>query len=463
MLLLVFLVWSFVNPSSCFFNVYPKIKQISFKGDPGEPLYLTPLIEAGKIKEAQSAANVGPLKGAENITSFSGYLTVNKKFNSNLFFWFFPVESNNYPSAPVVLWLQGGPGSSSLFGLFTENGPFSVNSKYYLKLRKYSWTKTHSVIYIDNPVGTGYSFTESDDGYARNETAVGEDLYNALLQFFQLFPELQQSEFYVTGESYAGKYVPALSYTIHTKNPGAKQVINFKGMAIGNGLCDPEHMLKYGDYLYQIGLIDVNGRTVFHKMEDVAMKYIQEKKWNEAFDVFDKLLNGDVHGGTVLYNLTGFSFYFNYLHHKGEGNDALGTYIQLAKVRKAIHVGNLTFHTDNKVEEHLKQDIMQSVKPWVEILLEEYRVLIYNGQLDIIVAYPLTLGFLQALDWSGAAAYKTAPRLQWHVGNDLAGYAKSVNHLTEILVRDAGHMVPSDQSKWAFDLINRFTANKPFH
>jgi vitellogenic carboxypeptidase-like protein len=51
----------------------------------------------------------------------------------------------------------------------------------------------------------GYSFTNSDDGYARNETVVGEDLYNALLQFFQLFPELQKNEFYVTGESYAGK------------------------------------------------------------------------------------------------------------------------------------------------------------------------------------------------------------------------------------------------------------------
>lgn len=56
-------------------------------------------------------------------------------------------------------------------------------------------------------------------------------------------------------------------------------------MAIGNGLCDPVHMLKYGDYLYQIGLIDVNGRAVFHEMENLGMKYIQEKKWNEAFDV----------------------------------------------------------------------------------------------------------------------------------------------------------------------------------
>jgi vitellogenic carboxypeptidase-like protein len=51
---------------------------------------------------------------------------------------------------------------------------------------------------------TGYSFTKSDDGYARNETVIGEELYNALLQFFQLFPELQKNEFYVTGESYAG-------------------------------------------------------------------------------------------------------------------------------------------------------------------------------------------------------------------------------------------------------------------
>lgn len=178
--------------------------------------------------------------------------------------------------------------------------------------------------------------------------------------------------------------------------------------------------------------------------------------------VFDKLLNGDLHSGSLFYNLTGFSFYFNYLHDKEEGSDAMGTYIQLVKVRKAIHVGNLTFHTDNKVEINLKQDMMQSVKPWVEVLLEEYKVLIYNGQLDIIVAYLLTLGFLQALQWSGAAAYKTAPRVKWHVDNELAGYAKSVGNMTELLVRDAGHMVPSDQSKWALDLIKRFTSNKPF-
>ncbi|KAJ9584275.1 hypothetical protein L9F63_021397, partial [Diploptera punctata] len=127
--------------------------QIPVRGDPGDPLFLTPYIEAGKIKEAQQLSKVGPLKGAANIKSYSGYLTVDKTYNSNLFFWYFPIE-REYADAPVVLWLQGGPGATSLYGLFTENGPFSINKKFYLVPREYSWTKTHHVIYIDNPVGT---------------------------------------------------------------------------------------------------------------------------------------------------------------------------------------------------------------------------------------------------------------------------------------------------------------------
>ena len=166
---------------------------------------------------------------------------------------------------------------------------------------------------------------------------------------------------------------------------------------------------------------------------------------------------------SLFQNYTGFTFYFNFLKAKENGSDVMGDYIQMPHVRKAIHVGNLTFHTDDKVEVMLKQDVMQSVKPWVEFLLDShYRILIYNGQLDIIVAYPLTLGFLQSLDWRGAHLYKTAPRVIWQVDGDVAGYAKTVENFTELLVRDAGHMVPTDQPKWAFDLINRFTSNKPF-
>lgn len=106
---------------------------------------------------------------------------------------------------------------------------------------------------------------------------------------------------------------------------------------------------------------------------------------------------------------------------------------------------------------------MQSVAPWISTLLSHYRVLTYNGQLDIIVAYPLTENYLQNLQFSGADQYKRAERFQWRVGTDLAGYVKQAGNLTEVLVRNAGHMVPTDQPKWAWDLMSRFTRNKPFY
>lgn len=87
-----------------------------------------------------------------------------------------------------------------------------------VKARKYSWNVNHNVIYIDNPVGTGFSFTDKDEGYARNQIDVGENLYNALLQFFTLFPDLQQNDFYATGESYAGKYVSMIMSHCHGPN-----------------------------------------------------------------------------------------------------------------------------------------------------------------------------------------------------------------------------------------------------
>ena len=128
-----------------------------------------------------------------------------------MFFWFFPAEVAEAESAPVVVWLQGGPGATSMFGLFDEHGPFWVTDDLRLMPRDYRWTLLANMLYIDNPVGTGWSFTKSDDGYARNQDQVGKNLYEALLQFYQLFPRYQKSsDLYITGESYGGKYVPAL-------------------------------------------------------------------------------------------------------------------------------------------------------------------------------------------------------------------------------------------------------------
>lgn len=241
-------------------------KTVDFLGDAGEPLFLTPLIRANRIQEAQDAAKV-ILTGVDSPDSYSGFFTVNELYDSNLFFWFF--KSRNRPlSDPVILWLQGGPGASSLFGLFVENGPFYATNSSKVELRDHAWTNNHSILYIDNPVGVGFSFVGNDLGYADSQTQIGKDLHCALVQFFKLFPELQKNDFFIAGESYAGKYVPAAAYTILKNNPSAELKINLQGIAIGDGLSDPvSQMTQYGSLLYGIGFIDINVRTQFEQLE----------------------------------------------------------------------------------------------------------------------------------------------------------------------------------------------------
>ena len=112
-------------------------------------------------------------------------------------------------------------------------------------------------------MGTGFSFTENITiGYVDTQEKVGEHLYEALLQFYKLFPEFGHQDLYIAGESYAGKYVPAIGFKIHNSNllPNASK-IPLKGMMIGNGYSDPENMLGYGEFLHGLGFIDRNERV----------------------------------------------------------------------------------------------------------------------------------------------------------------------------------------------------------
>ncbi|XP_069504347.1 probable serine carboxypeptidase CPVL [Ambystoma mexicanum] len=430
------------------------------KGDPGQPLFLTPYLESGRIQEAQELSLVGPLPGY-NTKSYSGYLTVNKTCNSNLFFWFFPAQIQP-ENAPVLLWLQGGPGGTSMFGLFVEHGPYVVNKNLTLSARKFPWSATYSVIYIDNPVGTGFSFTDDDQGFAKDQVDVGRDLYSALTQFFQLFPEYQKNDFYATGESYAGKYVPAIGYYIHTHNPTAKVKINFKGVAIGDGLCDPEVMLGgYAEFLYQAGMADEKQKAVVQQRTDLAVLYIQQEKWVEAFEVFDALLNGDLSEYPSFFqNITGCTNYFNFLRcQEPSDQQYFGSLLSLSEVRKSIHVGNLTFNDGSEVEKHLMSDVMKTIKPWLAVLMDNYKVLLYSGQLDVIVAAPLTERFLPTVPWSRVKDYQDAERMYWKIcpsDTEVAGYVRQVGEFFQVIVRGGGHILPYDQPERSFDMIHRF-------
>nr|CAD7447922.1 unnamed protein product [Timema bartmani] len=165
-----------------------------------------------------------------------------------------------------------------------------------------------------------------------------------------------------------------------------------------------------------------------------------------------------------LYNLTDYKYLYNFLYTRNPRRFGdYDIYLQQEETRKAIHVGDSEYHDSDLVAIYLSDDVMQSISPWLVELLANYRVLIYSGQLDLRISYTLTLGYLQALEWDGAQEYRTADRYQWHVGTDLAGFVKTAANLTEVLVRNSGHMVPTDQPEWAYTLISKFVRDQSLH
>lgn len=348
-----------------------------------------------------------------------------------------------------------------MFGLFSELGPLVATKDGNIVRREYSWTREFNVLFIDNPVGTGFSFTDDDRGYTTNQTEVARDLFEALTQFFTIFDEYSKNEFYATGESYAGKYVPAIGHRISIETKPLK--FNFKGVAIGDGLCDPETQSDYASMLYQIGLMDESEAAHMTEEQNKAVKAIQEGRFTDAFKIFDEILNGDlISGKSYFKNVTGLSDYYNFLNTEPPIEQGYyNLFISRPDVRKAIHVGNLTFNDGKKVEEHLVNDVMQSVKPWVGGLMEKYKVLLYSGQLDIIVAAPLTEKFISTIQWSGAEKYKKTRKQVWKVDpsdQQVAGYIRKVEGtgFTQAIIRNGGHILPYDQPRASFYMISNF-------
>ncbi|XP_040820711.1 probable serine carboxypeptidase CPVL isoform X2 [Ochotona curzoniae] len=458
----VLLVLLMVSPGQGLFRSMFKKTHVTKepKGNVGQPLFLTPLIEAGNIRKAKELSLVSPFS-VVNVKSYAGYITVNKTYNSNLFFWFFPAQIQP-EDAPVVLWLQGGPGGSSMFGLFVEHGPYVVLKNMTLRAREFPWTTTLSMLYIDNPVGTGFSFTQDSRGYAVNEDDVAKDLYSALNQFFHLFPEYNRNEFYISGESYAGKYVPAIAHYIHTLNPTRMSKFNLKGIALGDAYFDPESIIGgYAAFLFQIGLLDEKQKKHFQKECDACVKHIKQGNWLQAFEILDRLLDGDLtNEASYFQNVTGCVNYYNFLQcTEPEDLNYYTQFLSLPEVKQAIHVGNHTFNDGEEVEKYLREDTVKSVKPWLTEIVNNYKVLIYSGQLDIIVAASLTERSLRAMEWKGSREYKKVARKVWKIfktDTEVAGYVRQVGDFHQVIVRGGGHILPYDQPLRAFDMINRF-------
>ncbi|KAI5115274.1 hypothetical protein M0805_001845 [Coniferiporia weirii] len=202
---------------------------------------------AGKMRYIK---NSGVCETTSGVFQASGYADLTT--SQSMWWWFF-ASRNSSATAPLAIWLNGGPGSSSMLGLFQENGPCRINTdESTLSLNPYSWNNNANMLYIDQPIGVGYSHgTLEVSGALEAAKAV----WNMLQIFFadSTFSAYAKNDFALWTESYGGHYGPAFAHYFLEQNAAIEAgtltgtIINLKTLGVGNGLTDP--LSQYPGYM----------------------------------------------------------------------------------------------------------------------------------------------------------------------------------------------------------------------
>ncbi|XP_038713462.1 serine carboxypeptidase-like 47 [Tripterygium wilfordii] len=391
----------------------------------------------------------------EDLGHHAGYYRLPGTIGARMFYFFF--ESRNNETDPVVLWLSGGPGGSTSIALFYENGPFHIAEDSSLIWNDYSWNKVSNIIFVDQPIGTGFSYSIDDTDIRRNLVDVTKDLYNFLQAFFNEHPKLVQNDFFITGQSFAGHYAPVLASHIHQENKANPKIhIKLKGVAIGNGLTNPRlqyEILPY--YARRCKLIEEE--DYLHIKNTMLPKYMgNETDCLIAFDSCDGMF-GEIHRRTQNIN------YYDYrkprIGHLNYDFSRLENFMNNQEVKEALGVPDIPFVTlSSKVYEAMEGEYMKNSDTGIPALLADgIKVLIYVGEFDLVCNYVGNFKRVTEMAWHGKEEFlKPQSLVSFYVDGIEMGALRSHGPLSFLQVYDAGHMVPMDQPKTALHMIQRW-------
>lgn len=322
------------------------------------------------------------------------------------------------------------------------------------------------MLYVDQPIGTGFSKGGVHD--ARSETEVAEDMAIMLRGFLEQNPEYAGRDFYITGESYAGHYVPAISH--YLLNEATDVNLNLQGIAIGNGLTDPYAQYPaYATFSYENDLIS-------KKWEDVmiggmkacqALIYESQQKGGKILDVA-ALEYCQILADTVIGIPTSPKFNVYDIRIPCESpplcydfSDS-DTFLNRADVQKVLGVtGRKWVECDTMVHTYLLGDWMTNLMPQVADMLDNsgIEVLVYSGDKDWICNWRGGEAWTEATKWGSKDDFNAASYNDWLVDGTAAGSMRQYGNLHFLRVYDAGHMVPMDQPENALAMLSRFIKN----
>jgi carboxypeptidase C (cathepsin A) len=429
---------------------------------------------------------------------YSGYLgTLNEKRKLHYVF----VLSQNKPETdPVVLWLNGGPGCSSLLGLLQEHGPVIIpDYTTNMELNEFSWNKNANVIYLESPAGVGFSYNDDPNDIHWDDEKSGQDNRAAIIDFFSKFPEFKSNEFYISGESYAGVYVPYLAKLIIQ----SRDKINLKGILVGNGLTDLSVDIENAlvDFAFEHALYSFETRQKYlddckndlylrrsnkvSKACNEARKEIQDSLQGiNIYDIYrpcppqnsNKLLTNQkatlntldkisrYNRMAIFTDYSDFGYSFNYdseeevpIWPEGCREDSFPkSFLNLHSTKHSLNVrDSLNFEMCNH-DINKNYTFGESLDIYQKILIPSgLKIWFYSGDTDAAVPFNGSINWIAKLGLTVTETYRA-----WKVNNQVAGFVQGYGEFKFITVKGTGHMAPQWKREEVFILFNSFLKNE---
>ncbi|KAF5746382.1 serine carboxypeptidase-like 45 [Tripterygium wilfordii] len=418
-----------------------------------------------------------PLVGFQQ---YSGYVTVDEKKQRALFYYFAEAEIDP-ASKPLVLWLNGGPGCSSLgVGAFSENGPFRPRGDVLVR-NQYSWNREANMLYLETPIGVGFSYSTDTSSYESvNDNITARDNMVFLQNWFLKFPQYRNRSLYITGESYAGHYIPQLADLILQFNK-KENLFNLKGIALGNPVLEfATDLNSRAEFFWSHGLISDSTYKMFTSACNYS-RYVSEYYRDNVSSVCSRVMSlvteetsrfvdkYDVTLDVCISSVLSQSKVFS-PHQVGETidvcvEDETVKYLNRLDVQKTLHARLVGIHRWAVCSEILDYELLDLEIPTITIvgrlLKAGIPVLVYSGDQDSVIPLTGSRKLVHSLA-EELGLNTTVPYRVWFEGQQVGGWTQVYgNILSFATIRGASHEAPFSQPERSLGLFRSFLQGRP--
>ncbi|KAK7304823.1 hypothetical protein VNO77_42712 [Canavalia gladiata] len=430
-----------------------------------------------QVPKEQEQDRISSLPGQPPVTfsQFSGYVTVNEQHGRALFYWF--TEATTSPqNKPLVLWLNGGPGCSSVaYGASEEIGPFRINKTgSSLYLNKYAWNREANILFLESPAGVGFSYTNtSSDLKTSGDRRTAQDALIFLIRWIERFPQYKYREFYIAGESYAGHYIPQLAKKVHDYNKKNPHILNLKGFLVGNAVTDDHYdgvgtvtywwshsMISDQSYKSILKYCNFSEKKTTKKCDDAVSYAVNHEFGNiDQYSIYtpscttshNDTLKRVRFKSSILHRISGYD---------PCTEDYAEKYYNLHDVQKAMHanVTNIPYKwtaCSDVLNKNWKDSEFSMLPIYKELIAAGLRIWVFSGDTDSVVPVTATRFSLSHLNLTIKTRWHP-----WYSEGQVGGWTEEYDGLTFATVRGAGHEVPLFQPERAYVLFRSFLAAK---